>query len=82
MEKSSTTGVLLGSLLLISGCGYSEQELDAAYRDGHRSGIIWCKRLGEPPVPEMDEVLLQRWRAGFIESTSIQCASAASELNL
>lgn len=67
---------------LIGGCGYSDEELEAAYRDGHRSGIIWCKRLGEPPVPEIDEELLARWRAGFTESTSIQCESSASQLNL
>ena len=82
MRNSFTIGALLGVLLLISGCGYSEEELDAAYRDGHRSGIIWCKRLGEPPVPDMDEVLLERWREGFLESTSIQCASAAGQLKL
>ena len=75
---------LLGWLLLgglIGGCGYSDEELEAAYRDGHRSGIIWCKRLGEPPVPEIDEELLVRWQAGFVESTSIQCASSASQLS-
>lgn len=67
---------------LTGGCGYSDEELAAAYRDGHRSGIIWCKRLGEPPIPDIDEELLVRWREGFIESTSIQCASSAAQLNL
>ena len=58
----------------------SEAELEGAYRDGHRAGIIWCKRLGDPPQVDLDEELLARWREGFIESTSLQCASEARKL--
>jgi len=72
--------VLLIAAFLLAGCGYSEAELDGAYRDGHRAGIIWCKRLGEPPQPDLDEQLLARWREGFSESTSLQCASEARKL--
>lgn len=70
------------SVLLLSSCGYSEQELDNAYREGHRAGIIWCKRLGTPMVPNLDEPLLARWRDGWRESTSIQCPKDATDVTL
>jgi len=74
----------LVSLLVIAlglgGCGYSDEELDAAFRDGHRAGIIWCKRQNELTQPDLDAELLARWQAGFREATSLQCAASASSL--
>lgn len=70
-------------LLLIvasSGCGYSAAELEAAYRDGHRAGIIWCKRDEAAAAPELDAELLVEWRRGFEESTGIQCPAKAHSL--
>ena len=72
--------IILG-LSLLTGCGYSEADLENAYREGHRAGIIWCKRLGEPVVPELDEVLLERWRSGWRESTSLQCGKEAAAVS-
>ena len=72
---------ILLALQVPAGCGYSEADLENAYRDGHRAGIIWCKRLGEPVVPELDEVLLERWRSGWRESTSLQCAKDAAAVS-
>jgi hypothetical protein len=73
---------ILLAVLVLSGCGYSEEDLQNAYREGHRAGIIWCKRLGTPVVPELDEPLLARWRDGWRESTSIQCPKDAADVSL
>lgn len=67
-----------GALLLVcwsglSGCGYSAQELDAAYREGHRRGIIWCRREDPVEVPELDDELLAEWQRGWNEAASVQC---------
>ena len=68
--------------LLLAGCGYSDEDLQAAYRDGHRAGIIWCKRQNELTPPEIDQQLLDEWLRGFQESTAIQCAGPAGRLGL
>ena len=70
--------VVIASVL--GGCGYSAEELDAAFRDGHRAGIIWCKRQDPLAQPDLDAELLDRWQAGFRESTSLQCAASARKL--
>lgn len=67
--------------LLLGGCGYSDEDLKEAYNAGHRAGIIWCKRQNEVSPPELADELLAQWQAGFRESTSIQCPSAAAGLN-
>lgn len=66
--------------LLLGGCGYSAEELEAAFRDGHRAGIIWCKRDEPAQEPELDAELLTHWRDGFEQSVSVQCASRAAEI--
>jgi hypothetical protein len=68
-------------LACVAGCGYSTEELESAYRDGHRAGIIWCKRQNEVVLPDIDEELLEHWRRGFKESTSIQCALSTGKLD-
>jgi len=78
--RNRRDATLLIGVCLLAGCGYSEAELEEAYRDGHRAGIIWCKRLGQPPLVNLDEELLVRWREGFVESTSLQCATEARKL--
>jgi len=70
----------MAGLLLVSACGYSEEELAGAYRDGHRAGIIWCKREGAAISPDIDDALLAEWRRGFEESAGIQCAPMARNL--
>ena len=80
MRVRNVKTLLLLAAVMLAGCGYSEAELEGAYRDGHRAVIIWCKRLGGPPQLDLDEELLLRWREGFIESTSLQCASEARKL--
>ncbi len=60
-------------VLVLAGCGYSEAELNAAYRDGHRAGIIWCKRDEPLSEPDIASELLERWQDGWRESTRIQC---------
>jgi hypothetical protein len=82
LRLGGAKSLLLIAVGLLAGCGHSDAELESAYRDGHRAGIIWCKRLGEPPQPDIAEVLLVRWREGFGESTSLQCASEARKLKL
>lgn len=77
---SSRFVLILVIALSLGGCGYSAEELDAAFRDGHRAGIIWCKRQDELAQPDLDEELLARWQAGFRESTSLQCGASASKL--
>ncbi|MEZ5552997.1 MAG: hypothetical protein R3E82_19095 [Pseudomonadales bacterium] len=66
--------------LLLCGCGYSPEELEAAFRDGHRAGIIWCKREEPAPDPDLDAELLTHWRQGFEQSVSVQCQSRAAEI--
>ena len=59
---------------MLGGCGVSEQDLEDAYRAGHRAGIIWCKRDEEPGLPDLQAELLAEWQRGWDESASIQCA--------
>jgi hypothetical protein len=73
--------VLVCVLMLTFGCGYSEEEFESAYADGHRAGIIWCKRQNEVVMPDIDAELLVHWRRGFKESTSIQCAYSVDKLD-
>lgn len=66
--------------LLAGGCGYSPEELEAAFRDGHRAGIIWCKRDEPVQSPEMDIELVTQWQRGFEEAASVQCAAREDEI--
>lgn len=73
--------LLLSVLAIATGCGYSPEELESAYRDGHRAGIIWCKRQNEIVQPDIDEELLLQWRRGFKTSTAAQCAVSVGKLD-
>ena len=73
--------LVIAGLSLLYGCGYSDEQLASAYREGHRAGIIWCKREDPAVSPEMDDLLLVEWRRGFEESAGIQCASKARQLS-
>jgi len=71
--------VLLGAavtVLLLPGCGISEAELEAAWQDGYRQGMIWCKRQDQRALPEAPEPLLARWQAGWQEAVKRQCLMA------
>jgi|GEM_PF-6085241 len=72
--------MMITGLMLLSACGYSDEDLKAAYNAGHRAGIIWCKRQGEIETSDLADELLLQWQAGFRESTSIQCPAAAEHL--
>lgn len=65
--------MVLLACLLVGSCGYSAEDLDAAYRDGHRAGLIWCKREEPKGSPDLDAPLLTEWERGWSEATSVQC---------
>ena len=75
---AAATALLAMLILGLSGCGYSEDELAEAFRQGHRAGIIWCKR--EEPVvhPDLPAALLAEWQRGWEEGTRLQCPEKAA----
>ena len=72
----------LALCLALSGCGYSQADFDAAYNDGYRAGIIWCKRAGDPVVPALEVELLEHWQRGWRASTLAQCETEAQRVPL
>jgi len=67
---------LLAAALLLPGCGISDAELEAAWQEGYRQGMIWCKRQDQREVPDQPEALVARWQAGWQEAVKRQCLVA------
>jgi len=71
--------VLALAALPLAGCGISEAELEAAWQDGYRQGMIWCKRQDQRSQPDAPDELVARWDAGWQEAVKRQCLMAGRQ---